>query len=91
MANNFIHASIGDFLKGLRRAMKSKDAKVDLSGLTYWLTTKEKLDEAAKDPDVYIEFVGLEYTSEGDDEKVYWTFVANLPGSGDQKRLAVEV
>ena len=90
MANNFIHASIGDFLKGLRRAMKSKDAKINLSGTTYWLTTKDKLDEAAREPDVYIEFIGLEYDGEGEDEKVYWTFLANSEGSGDQKRLAVE-
>jgi len=80
--------SVQDFLKGLRRAMKSKESKVELSSGTYWATTAEKLDEAAHASGVLVELLGLEYD---ENDRMYLTFLASAEGSGDQKRLAYQI
>jgi hypothetical protein len=86
MALKFHTAFVGDFLKGLMKTQKSKDAKVQAGGSTYWLTDMTHLAAAIDDPDCTLQITGL---IEGDDGEMYMTILADMLGSGDQKKLAL--
>lgn len=86
MALKFHNASVGDFLRGLMKAQKSKDAKVTAGASTYWLTDMNKLAAAIDDPDCTLQITGL---IEADDGEMYMTILADMIGSGDQKKLAL--
>lgn len=87
MAIKFHTASVADFLKTLMKTQKSKDAKVHAAGVTYWLTDINRLAAAIDDPDCTLQITGL---VEGDDGEMYMTILADMAGSGDQKRLALQ-
>lgn len=91
MAIQLNSVSFVDFLKGLMRSSKGKNAKVKISEITYWLTDWERLDQAARVPGMYIKYTGTETLVQEDGTEVtYQTFQADLEGSGDLKKLAIE-
>lgn len=91
MALQLNTVSILDFLKGMRKTAKAKESKIRLGDLTYWETTWERLDEAAREPGMRVTLTGTETIREGDEESTYATFIADLDGSGDLRKLAIRI
>ena len=91
MAFQLNTVSVLDFLKGMRKTAKSKESKIKLGDITYWETTWEKLDEAAREPGMRVTLTGTETVEDGDGEATYATFLADLEASGDLKKLAIRI